>query len=206
MKKLSTDLCGMKFGKLTVILRSGLDKSGKNSTWKCVCQCGKEIIVTRCNLTQFHTQSCGCIISQPEEQYLIDQQKRFLKFVDKTDSCWIWKGSKDKEGYGCFNYRCKKIKAHRYSYSLIHGIIKGGYFICHKCDNPSCVNPDHLYEGTCKDNMKDIRDRKRWGNPRKRIEDKQKNACKILHKNNFSYREISELLNISIGTVKKYAK
>lgn len=206
MNQLSKDLFNLKFGKLTVISREGLDKRGKNSTWKCKCECGKEIITTRCNLIQFHTQSCGCIVSPSDEIYLDEQKNRFFKFVEKTESCWIWKGSVDKEGYGIFSYRCMKIKSHRYSYSLFNGPLKGGFLICHTCDNPSCVNPSHLYQGTYKDNMKDVRDRKRWGKPRKPLDEKQKNACKILYKNGFSIREISEVLNISFGVSKKYAE
>ena len=192
------DLTGKKFGKLTVISYAGLDNTKKNSKWNCNCECGKKTVVGRPCLVQGHTQSCGCICSPPKEEYEIEREKRFFKFVEKTDSCWIWKGAKDKEGYGIFNNRTKKVKAHRYAYSLFKKEkINSGYFICHACDNPSCVNPDHLYEGTHTDNMKDLKDRKRWGPPRKRYSDLQKRTIELLKTNGFSTREIASLLKIS---------
>jgi len=80
---------------------------------------------------------------------------RFNKFLDlnlKT-GCINWTGSKDKDGYGYFKDK-KTIKAHRYAYLHCIGEI-GDYHVLHKCDNPSCVNPEHLFLGTNKDNMQD---------------------------------------------------
>lgn len=202
---MSKDIVGKIFGKLTVIERAGLDRTRKNSTWLCLCTCGNKKIVSRNNLIQCKTQSCGCIVSLPIEDYKKEQERRFWKFVEKTDDCWIWRGSLDKEGYGCFNYRSKTIKAHRYSFELYNNRrIANGSFICHKCDNPSCVNPDHIYEGTHKDNMNDLRDRKRWGKKRKNYSELQKRAIKILLENSFSFREIAELLKISASGVLRH--
>lgn len=200
------DLTGKKFGRLIVLSYCGLDNTGKNSKWLCKCECGNETIVGRPCLIQLHTKSCGCLCSPPVNDYNEQQEKDFFKYVNKTNTCWIWEGSKDKEGYGIFHERCKKIKAHRYAYTKYKGIIRGAHMICHTCDNPSCVNPDHLYEGTHKDNMKDIRDRKRWGGKRKPIEEKQKNAIRILHDNGVSNREISEVLKISLASVINHIK
>lgn len=73
--------------------------------------------------------------------------------------CWEWQGSvSNPGGYGRFSIGGKTgrhIYAHRYSYLLYNQYIRPGMFICHTCDNPPCVNPNHLFEGTMKDNMQD---------------------------------------------------
>ena len=89
--------------------------------------------------------------------YSVEIEKRFWLKVNKTDKCWNWKCGKDKDGYGQF-WDCKKnFYAHRFSFQLFHNrLIQDKMFICHTCDNPSCVRPDHLFEGTHTDNMTDM--------------------------------------------------
>ena len=70
--------------------------------------------------------------------------ERFFEKVEKTDSCWIWKGNLNPMGYGRFTVRYSYIYAHRFSYELVNGPIQEGMQIDHLCRNTSCVNPFHL--------------------------------------------------------------
>lgn len=74
--------------------------------------------------------------------------------INKTNSCWNWIGRIHPNGYGIFNSR-HETKAHRVSYLLYNGHISNNLHVLHKCDNPKCVRPDHLFLGTHQDNMTD---------------------------------------------------
>jgi len=89
--------------------------------------------------------------------------KRFLSFVDvKTeDECWEWKKTLDKYNYGIFSINSKLFKAHRMSFLFFNGHLDKSLKICHSCDNPKCVNPYHLWEGTQTQNVQDRHLKKR---------------------------------------------
>mgnify|MGYP001023313072 CR=1 FL=1 len=89
--------------------------------------------------------------------------KRFWSKVEMIPfhPCWEWTAAK-KDGYGRFN---DKGYAHRISYEMHFGPIPKGFLVCHKCDNPSCVNPEHLFLGTYQDNYDDMRKKKRESKP-----------------------------------------
>ena len=81
-------------------------------------------------------------------------EERFWPKVDKGDGCWEWNASRYPEGYGQFTIRGKPVKAHRVSWFLAHGEWPTQH-VLHHCDNPPCVRPDHLFEGSHADNMRD---------------------------------------------------
>lgn len=87
--------------------------------------------------------------------------KYFWSKVDKSKECWEWTGCKDRDGYGQFGYNNRQWKAHRIAYFFSHGSIDDSKLICHHCDNPKCVRPEHLYQGTVKDNSQDMINRGR---------------------------------------------
>ena len=76
--------------------------------------------------------------------------------TDKSTDCWIWQRGRNTGGYGTLFWGDKRWYAHRLAYTLANGPIPKGLHVCHKCDNPPCINPGHLFVGTARDNALDM--------------------------------------------------
>lgn len=83
---------------------------------------------------------------------------RFMRRVRKDiGGCWMWVGARKPTGYGNFYLAGKHVNAHKAAWLLFKGEITNGLVVCHSCDVPSCVNPEHLFIGTHLENMQDMR-------------------------------------------------
>lgn len=81
------------------------------------------------------------------------------KYVKDESGCWVWTASTAGKGYGQIKVpsQRRQVYAHRVAYELSKGPIPIGRLVCHTCDNPKCVNPDHLFLGSAKDNLQDMK-------------------------------------------------
>jgi hypothetical protein len=149
-----------------------------------------------CHITRWIFLTNQCENTQPDKRlcptcaqlksHVIPIQKRFWSKVIKTESCWLWKGNTNIWGYGQTFFNGKAIASHRMSWILVYGEIPEGLCVLHKCDNPPCCNPTHLFLGTICDNNRD-------------------RACK--GRNNISYGELhhnAKLSNNDVILIDKY--
>jgi hypothetical protein len=195
------ELTGQVFGKLKILKRAA-NKGKRRTAWFAKCECGNECIVAADDLKTGATQSCGCIRrngiiefnrrkrpkkekelkkTKSYEEFFKEAVQRFQMNIEKTHSCWNWKGSQVR-GYGVIFFK-KNIKAHRFSYFLHKGKLNDRLLVCHTCDNSLCVNPEHLYQGTEKDNARDSVIRKR------------RRSCEKHHKSKLKEKDIKEILS-----------
>lgn len=130
---------------------------------KLICKnCSKEFMAFQSDVNRGKGIFCSnsCTTSYRNKQNKKNPEEIFFQNIVKTaDGCWEYQ-SVDKNGYGRITIsKGKTIKAHRFSFEIHNNCTASGNYICHKCDNKKCVNPEHLYAGTAKDNAKDREER-----------------------------------------------
>jgi hypothetical protein len=149
-----------------------------------------------------------------------------MKFLKKVvvdeNNCWLFQGATRKTGlpYGWVTYKNKQMNAHRASWIVANGEIKDGFCVCHKCDVPACINPDHLFLGTHTDNMQDMWQKNRqvlvnkYGedHPNSKLTLKQVIEIKKMLSENIKQKIIAQKFNVTritisnIKTKKRWAK
>ena len=114
-------------------------------------QKGKLIYIASCAII---ITERGIIMARPSELLEVTFWQKVK--IGNENECWEWSLSKDKDGYGNVKKEKKNLRAHRIAWKLTYGDIPSGLMVLHKCDNPTCCNPKHLFLGTNTDNMQDM--------------------------------------------------
>ena len=166
--------------------------------------CETEIEEKRTTCSRKCSSALGSIkkLSNYEQTF----EQRFWERVNRGDvnSCWEWKACRGKEGYGQLKKRRKMVLAHRLSYILSFGEIADNICVLHRCDNPPCVNPKHLFLGTREDNNKDKKNKGRQPshvgnhNPNRKINAEQVKQIRELYATgNYLQKELSKLFGVN---------
>jgi hypothetical protein len=105
---------------------------------------------------------CGRVVAG--ERHRLRRREMFLAMLDEAvpGACLEWQGARHRQGYGVASLDGRPTKAHRVAFELVHGPIPDGLDVLHRCDNPPCWNPHHLFVGTARDNIRDSVAKGRW--------------------------------------------
>lgn len=140
---------------------------------------------------------------------------RFWAKVEKSSGCWLWQAAKDERGYGRFGVGSHGARlAHRVSWELVNGPLPHGMWVLHRCDTPSCVNPNHMFLGTHEDNMEDMaaKGRGRKNHPtgerayRAKLTLEQAQEIRRLRASGMTQIAVAQQFGIHRGTVQEITK
>ena len=189
---------------------------------ECLCGCGtmiekrlrkKYVENHRTPLYVLCLCGCGTTIEYKKRQRYIQGHKKNIEQLfkrkvieDHLSGCWTWQGKKTFFGYGTFQYNKQRDLAHRMSFKIFkHPKGMDNKVIRHKCDNPKCVNPEHLEAGSIYDNINDMISRKRnaWFKGEMILSDKILEVKKMFSTGNFYHYQIAKMVGIHQSTVSR---
>jgi len=144
---------------------------------------------------------------------MIFENKSVIKFMEKFEysenNCWEWKACKNYGGYGVMRVNKINILATHFIWIFLHGDIPDNKIICHRCDNPGCINPSHLFLGDHNDNVQDMikkgRARKARGiavNTNKLNENQVIEIRKMYFENNIMQKDIAKKYNVTPNAIR----
>jgi len=150
-------------------------------------------------------QGKGMMVRLEELQVVLSGARK------KEAACWEWIGAKDRDGYGRINVGPDKrsYQAHRLAWELTYGPIPEGVFVCHHCDSPGCVNPNHLFLGSNSDNIQDaLKKGRKWKFPDRSGENHPRakltwDNVQYIRENQgvITQREMAQTFGVSISTI-----
>jgi len=172
--------------------------------------CGQTFMARPC---EYRNGRRFCSLSCFGTHRRADPVARFWENVAKSPDCWLWMGAVRSGGYGTLTIGARDVAAHRFSWDIHFGPIPPGAMICHHCDNPRCIRPDHLFMGDAASNIADMfqkgRQGPRWiGERHGRAKLNEANVVEIRRlrsEDSVAFRKIADIFGISIGHARKIA-
>jgi hypothetical protein len=208
---------GERFGLLVAVEYAPKRAGSKKLRARCVCDCGGETVTDVSNLRQGNAGSCGCrrlagIAAYNQARARPPRIAKYRRPIvvrlaeacepDPNSGCWLWSGCVGASGYGRIFWRGHNRQAHRVSYEAHCGPIPDGIHVCHHCDTPACINPDHLFLGTHADNMADMASKGR-GNKSPVAEELRAIAAREAAGEWVNRRQEAARLGIATGTLSR---
>jgi hypothetical protein len=177
------------------------------------CDCGTCKSVAFFNLGR-SAKSCGCLKHErtlemnATKKNTVDDFWALVQIAEDDTQCWPWVGDSRPNGYGRMMLSGTVHATHRFAYENVVGTIPDGMYVCHRCDNPPCCNPAHLFLGTAADNSADMVQKGRSlpqrgdANHAKRLTEAWVRVIKTLRAQGLTYNEIAgEVPNATFGNV-----
>lgn len=184
----------------------------------CHCGCGQKTTLARTTGKGYKRGQPHLYLHNHASRLTFEQQFWRYTATGTGDECWLWTGNKDRKGYGRLSQMRDGIRtttgAHRFSYQLHYGPIADDIEVCHRCDNPPCVNPVHLFAGTQTDNIQDMMQKDRRYQPdvtgaangRAKLTDELVRHLRQLHEQGMSYSKIAKLIDMDRQSVYRAVK